>query len=269
MSRWGRIPADGKLDVRKVPDTFGVTDMKSILAILLFAGSSIAASAGLTVFAAASTTEVMKALAAAYEESGGEEIRFNFAGSGALVRQISSGAPADLFVSAHVKWMDFLEYRDLLAEDTRTVVACNSLVLIAPTGSTLTFEDFPGNLKGRLGVGDFRSVPAGAYAEAALTSLGWLDELQGRLVMGANVRTVLMYVERGEVDAGIVYRTDAMLSDKIRMVGTFPEDSHPSIVYPAACMKSAGPQARAFLDFILSDTGQAVWKKYGFTPAMR
>lgn len=259
----------GKLDVRRAPDTLGGTGMKSFLAILFFVSSAMGASAELTVFAASSTTEVMKELASAYREKTGEKIQFNLAGSGVLARQIDAGAPADLFVSAHVKWMDYLEDRQLLATDTRTAVAGNTLVLVAPRDSSLTYGSFMTNRTGRLAVGDFQSVPAGAYAEAALTSLGWMDNVQGRLVKGANVRTVLMYVEHGEVDAGIVYRTDAMLSRKVKIIGAFPDDAHPPIVYPAACLKSANPKAKAFLDFIKSDAGQAVWKKYGFAPARK
>jgi len=239
--------------------------MKCILAILLFAGSSIAASAELTVFAAASTTEVMKALAAAYTGRTGESIRFNFAGSGTLARQIEAGAPADLFISANAAWMDYLAQQELLQGGTRSDVAMNALVLIAPADSSLRYEDFPGDLKGRLAVGDFRSVPAGAYAEAVLTSLGWLDAVRDRLVKGANVRTVLMYVERGEVDAGIVYQTDAVQSERAKVIGTFPADAHPPIVYPAACLKNSAPSAKEFLTFLKSEEAQSIFKQFGFT----
>lgn len=239
--------------------------MKILVTFLSVLLVSLHASAELTVFAAASTTDVMKALAAKYKESGGEDIRFNFASSGALARQIDAGAPADVFVSANTKWMDFLEGKGLLATGTRADIACNSLVLVAPKGSTLTYAGFPANLKGRLAVGEFRSVPAGTYAEASLKKLGWLDDVQGKLVKGSNVRTVLMYVERGEVDAGIVYRTDAMQSEKVRVIGTFPAASHPPIVYPAACMKSAAPPAKAFLEFLKTETAKAIFKQYGFT----
>lgn len=255
----------GKLDVRNARYTFGGTDMKGFLAILFLLGASSVSSADLTVFAAASTTDVMTALAAGFKESSGEKIRFNFASSGALARQIDAGAPADLYVSANRKWMDFLEGNDLLLAGTRTNIACNALVLIAPKNSAMTYEGFPGNLKGMLSVGDFKSVPAGTYAEAALRSLGWLDDVQARLIKGTNVRTVLMYVERGEVDAGIVYRTDAMQSDKVKILGTFPADSHPPIVYPAACLKEGSDSAKKFLIFLKTDTAKTIIKAYGFT----
>jgi molybdate transport system substrate-binding protein len=221
--------------------------------------------AEITVFAAASTTDVMKELAEQYEKSGGATIRFNRASSGALARQIEAGAPADLFLSANTKWMNYLAEKGLLLEDTRCDLVENELVLIAPAGSTLTYEGFPGNLKGMLAVGDFKSVPAGSYAEAALKQLGWLNTVTPKLVKGNSVRTVLMYVERGEADAGIVFLTDARQSDKVKIIGTFPAETHPSIVYPAACLK-AGDSARGFLAFIRSEEASAVWEQYGFKP---
>ncbi|MBN2703060.1 MAG: molybdate ABC transporter substrate-binding protein [Pontiellaceae bacterium] len=240
--------------------------MKKILiqltAIVLF---SLRASAEIMVFSAASTTDVMKELAAGYKASGGEEVRFNFASSGDLARQIEAGAPAQLFLSANTKWMDYLAEKKLLIDDTRTNLVMNTLVLITPKNSTMTYEAFPANLKGMLAVGDFKSVPAGTYAEASLKSLGWLDKVQGKLVKGSNVRTVLMYVERGEVDAGIVYRTDAIQSDKVKITGIFPDGSHPEIVYPAACLKG-GDAAKGFLTFIQSDAAKVIWEKYGFVP---
>lgn len=220
--------------------------------------------AEVTVFAAASTTDVMNELAETFKASGGEPVRFNFASSGALARQINAGAPVDVYVSANTKWMSFLEGKGLLADGTRVDVVKNSLVLAVPTGSAMTYDGFPENLEGMLAVGDFKSVPAGTYAEASLKALGWLDDVQGKLVTGASVRTVLMYVERGETDAGIVYLTDAMQSEKVKVIGTFPEDTHPPIVYPAACMKESGASAKAFLDFIQSSAGSAIWKKHGF-----
>ena len=238
---------------------------KTITLFAVLSLLALRASAELTVFAAASTTDVMQELAEKYKAGGGEEIKFNFASSGALARQIDAGAPADLFLSANTKWMDFLAEKKLLLDETRSDLVKNALVLIAPRDSAMTYDDFPGNLKGMLSVGDFKSVPAGTYAEAALKALGWLDAATPKLVKGTNVRTVLMYVERGEADAGVVYLTDAMQSDKVKVIGTFPAESHPAIVYPVACLKT-GESARGFLDFIQSDDAKAIWKKYGFAP---
>lgn len=238
--------------------------MKKLILSVCVAVLALCCRGELTVFAAASTTDVMNELADAYEAAGGESIRFNFASSGALARQIDAGAPVDVYISANTKWVDFLEEKNLLEQGTRADIVKNSLVLAAPKDSVMTYEGFPGNLTGRLAVGDFKSVPAGSYAEASLQALGWLEDVRGRLVKGSNVRTVLMYVERGEVDAGIVYRTDAMQSEKVRILGAFPAESHPPICYPAACLKGGDESAQAFLNFIQSPEGGVIWEKYGF-----
>ncbi|WP_372808128.1 molybdate ABC transporter substrate-binding protein, partial [Pontiella sp.] len=177
------------------------TNMKT-LATLLSVLLAVAAHAAPTVFAAASTTDVMKELANAFEQSGGGPVRFNFASSGALARQIDAGAPADLFVSANGKWMDYLETKALLETGTRTDLARNSLVLVVPESSSLTFEGFPKDLKGRLAIGEPKSVPAGAYAQTALEALNQYDAVKAKLIKGKDVRTVLLYVARNEVDAG-------------------------------------------------------------------
>lgn len=219
----------------------------------------------LTIFAAASTTDVMKELAEAYETKTGTTVQFNFAASGALARQIEAGTPADVYISANTKWMDFLEEKGLLENGTRADIVKNALVLIAPQESAMTYAGFPNNLKGKLAVGDFKSVPAGSYAQAALTTLGLLDAVTDKLVKGSNVRTVLMYVERGEADAGIVYQTDAIRSKKVQLLGIFPPDSHPPIIYPAASLNGSD-SAKAFLAFIQSEETKAIWRKHGFSP---
>jgi molybdate transport system substrate-binding protein len=234
-----------------------------IFPIILFIQCTLLslASADLSIFAASSTTEAMKEIATAFKQSGGERIHFNFAGSGTLARQIDAGAPADVFISANIKWMDWLGKQAAIQKETRFNLAANSLVLIAPSGSNLTFD---GNMDGRVAVGNFKSVPAGIYAEEALTHMGWLAELRPNLVMGSNVRTVLMYVERGEVAAGIVYSSDAKASGKVLILGTFPADSHSPIVYPAAAC-SDKDSALKFLEFLKSDKAQTILHKHGFT----
>lgn len=234
--------------------------LKTFTTIIFALVLALETHADLTVFAAASLTEAMKALAADYADRGGEAVRFNFASSGALARQIDAGAPADLFVSANGKWMDWLEERKLVDKTTRFSLAGNTLAMIAPTGSDLSFD---GQISGRLAVGDFSSVPAGMYAKQALEHMGWLDALKPKLVMGSNVRTVLMYVERGEVDAGIVYASDAMASDNVKIVGTFPAESHSPIVYPvAACSGKAS--AREFLAYLKTDEAKTILENHGF-----
>lgn len=234
--------------------------MKIVFTIAFALLLALQVSAELTVFAAASTTDAMEELASKFEENGGEKIRFNFASSGTLARQIEAGAPADVFVSANAQWMDYLEAKNAIDKTSRFNAMSNSLVLIAPLGSTLAFD---GKIPGRLAVGDFNSVPAGMYAREALGQKGWLDALRPKLVMGSNVRTVLMYVERGEVSAGIVYATDAIRSEKVEIVGTFPEESHSPIVYPvAAC--TGKPETAAFLAFLKSPEAKAILKSNGF-----
>jgi molybdate transport system substrate-binding protein len=218
------------------------------------------ASAQITVFAASSTTEAMKEIGKCFTDQVGEKVRFNFASSGTLARQIEAGAPADVFVSANVKWMDYLEDKAAVEKDTRFNLATNALVLVAPKGSSLAFD---GTISGRLSVGDFKSVPAGIYAREALEHMGWIDTLKPKLVMGSNVRTVLMYVERGETVAGIVYATDAQASEKVVVIGTFPEESHSPIIYPAtAC--SEKEVTTTFMSFLKSLDAKTILRKHGF-----
>lgn len=222
------------------------------------------ARADITVFAAAGTMPAMKALARQYRAQGGETVRFNFAASGPLVRMMEQGAPADVFVSANTQWMDYVVEHHLVRPESRVDVAGTVLVLIAPLNSTLRFSDLPQGLKGRLAVGDFKSVPAGTYAREALQAMGWLDAVSGKLAVAMTVRAALMLVEHGEVDAGIVYRSVATSSDKVKIIGTFPEASHAAICFPAACTLTAGDAAREFLRFIAGPEARATWRKHGF-----
>lgn len=233
-------------------------NLNSILCLVL--ATVLSANAGTAVFAAASMADAMKELSAAYTEGGGEAVRFNFASSGALARQIEAGAPADVFVSANTEWMDWLDAKGCTESASRFDLAANTLVMISPKGSGLAFN---GKLDGRVAVGDFKSVPAGMYAKEALAHLGWLQHLRPRLVMASNVRTALLYVERGEVAAGIVYASDAKASDRVAVVGTFPPESHSPIAYPvAACSKSKA--AAGFLAYLKTDAAKAILKKHGF-----
>ncbi|VGO22424.1 Molybdate-binding periplasmic protein [Pontiella sulfatireligans] len=232
----------------------------SILLLLLMAMVIAVKADHLLVFAASSTTDAINELATAFKAEGGESIRFNFASSGTLARQIEAGAPADVFVSANAKWMDWLEGRELIEQSSRFNLASNTLVMIAPKGSLATFD---ANVQGRIATGDLKSVPAGLYAAEALRSLGWMQRLRPNLVMASNVRTALLYVERGEVAAGIVYATDAKASAKVSVIGTFPEESHSPIVYPAASC-SANSGTGPFLSFLKSNTAKQILTKYGF-----
>jgi len=225
-----------------------------------------------TVFAASSLTDALQELGADFTKSSGIPVRFSFAASSALARQIESGAPADVFFSADIEWMDYLETRHLIQSESRHDVLGNRLVLIAPASSTIDLKieanfDLGRALgAGRLATGDPDSVPVGRYARAALTSLGVWNTVASRLVRADNVRAALAFVDRGETPLGIVYETDAMIDPGVRVVDVFPEDTHPPITYPVALTTGAKSGAAQFADYARSPTAGAVFKKYGFVP---
>lgn len=233
--------------------------MKLTTTILFSLLLTVSAQAALSVFAAASTTDAMKELAAAYKAGGGGTVRFNFASSGALARQIEAGAPADVFVSANVKWMDRLEEKAAVQSGTRFNLAANSLVLTAPVGSDIQFD---GRADGKIAVGNFKSVPAGMYAKEALEHMGWYADWQPHFVQASSVRTALLYVQRGEAAAGIVYATDAKAAG-LPVIGTFPAESHSPIIYPAAAVSPKEP-ALKFLEFLKTKEAKAILKNHGF-----
>ncbi|HWA69836.1 MAG TPA: molybdate ABC transporter substrate-binding protein [Rhizomicrobium sp.] len=224
-----------------------------------------------TVFAASSLTNSLQSIAALYKAKTGATIALSFGASSTIARQIDQGAAADIFISADEDWMDFLQKNGRLADGTRSDLLGNRLVLIAPTDSKATIKiephfDLLGALQGgRLAVADPSSVPAGKYARAALTSLGVWDGISAHLAQAENVRVALEYVARGETPFGIVYATDAQEEKGVSVVATFPDNSHAPIVYPAALMKSAMPEAKAFLTFLEGPQGRAVFEKDGFT----
>lgn len=226
------------------------------------------------VFAAASTTNAVQDVIAAYGEETGKAATASFASSSTLARQIAEGAPAGVYISANPKWMDFLDEEGLLVEGSRSDLLGNDLVLIAPTetaapvtvDATLPLTDMLG-ADGRLSVGDPDHVPAGIYAQQALTALGLWETADPRLARASDVRAALALVARGETPYGIVYATDAAISDGVAVVGTFPEDSHPPITYPAALIKGADADAQAFLAFLKGDAAAAIFRRYGFSRA--
>ena len=235
------------------------------------AAATAAESSRVVVFAAASATEAVSAMADRFAALSGTEVVRSFAASSALARQIESGAPADVFISADARWMDYLAARGLIDEASRCDLLRNSLVLIAPRGSDAALELTPGAPLaralngGRLAMGDPDHVPAGLYGRQALERLGVWDEVEGRIVRSANVRAALVLVARAEAAFGIVYATDAMVTDKVRVVAAFPAGSHDAIVYPAARVRgSANPAADAFLAFLVSPEGRALAARFGF-----
>jgi len=224
------------------------------------------------VFAAASLREALTEAADLFAKAGGVKPTLSFAGSSTLARQIEQGAPADLFVSADEEWMDYLAQRRLIVPSSRKSFLGNRLVLIAPVGEPATIairKGFPlGRLLGdrRLVMADPNAVPAGRYGKAALMSLGVWDDVEKRVVGAEDVRGALALVERGEARLGVVYATDARVSSKVMVAGTFPDGSHPLISYPLALVAGRNnPAAARFRDFLLSRAGRAVFVARGFT----
>ncbi|MFZ5724577.1 MAG: molybdate ABC transporter substrate-binding protein [Pseudomonadota bacterium] len=241
-------------------------------ATLLLLSACPAAAETVTVYAAASLTDALGEIAAAYEKEHDIDVRLSFAGSGTLAKQIGNGAPAQIFVSADRNWMDHLQERNLLARDSRHDLLGNALVLIAPDGQATATElqpgfDLPASFAGRLCTGDPASVPVGIHAKQALQKLGWWNGLKQRLVGTEDVRTALAFVERGECRRGIVYRTDARVSRRVSVIGEFPAGSHAPIVYPVALLPAATPAAREFFRHLDSAAARAVFNRHGFTPA--
>ncbi len=225
----------------------------------------------LIIFAASSLTEALTEVSEAYAKTGKPKPVLSFAASSALAHQIENGAPAALFASADEEWMDYLAAHNLIVADTRTSFLGNTLVLVSPADRPLKVTIGPGFPLaaalggGKLSLADPMSVPAGKYGKAALENLGVWSAVEANVVRGDNVRNALAFVERGEAAAGIVYATDAALTKKVVVTGTFPETSHPPISYPLAIVAGHDtPAARAFRDFLLGAEAKAVYRKYGF-----
>lgn len=242
-----------------------------ILLLSLLLATPAMAQDKLVIFAAASLTDALAEVGAAYAQAGHTAPVFSFAASSSLARQIENGAPAGLFMSADEEWMDYLGTRNLIVPASRVSFLGNTLVLVVPKGESLGVTIGPnfnlaGALKGRkLALADPTGVPAGRYARAALESLGAWKTAEPFVVRADNVRAALTFVERKEAAAGIIYATDAALTDKVAVAGTFPANSHPPISYPVAIVaKNDGPEARAFRDFLLSDGAKSIYRKYGF-----
>lgn len=222
--------------------------------------------------AAASLQESLTAAAQAWASRGHPQPVLSFGASSALARQIEAGAPADLFISADEDWMNYLQGKQLLRPGSRASFLGNQLVLIAPWGSRLNLPIRPGFPlaralgSGRLAVADPSAVPAGKYAKAALIALGVWTSVEAKLAPAENVRAALAFVERGETPLGIVYRTDALASNKVKILGQFPPASHPPISYPVATVRtSTKPEAEAFRRFLVSPAAAAIFRRFGFS----
>jgi molybdate transport system substrate-binding protein len=238
---------------------------------LLAASMCVHAEQPVRVFAAASLTNALNDVGTAWKNAGHPLPSLAYAASSALARQIDSGAPADVFASADLTWMNFLDERARIVPGSRVDLIGNELVLIAPKGRPVSVKmkqgfDLASAFTGKLCTGEPGAVPVGIYAQQSLRNLGWWDSLQGRVVGTDDARTALAFVERGECPLGIVYATDAQISDKVDVVARFPESTHEPIVYPAALVKGARADARAFLTFMTtSPEAAAIYARYGFT----
>lgn len=240
------------------------------LFLLVVATLRLAAAESITVFAAASTTDTMQAVAKAYEAERHVTVTCSFASSSTLAKQIENGAPADLFLSADQKWMDHLAKKQAIVAASRVDLLANTLVLVAPVGKAAKVTVEKGfaigeAFSGRLAIGDPTNVPAGIYAKEAFTNLGWWEALSGRLAPAADVRAALKLVELGETDLGVVYATDAKASAKVTTLAAIPEALHVPIRYPIALTTMAKPAAAAFLVYLQSPAGRAVFIQAGFS----
>jgi molybdate transport system substrate-binding protein len=251
-----------------------------VLAAAGVAGESSPASQApptLLVFAASSLQTVIDTMTPELQRGASVTLKTSYAASSALARQIESGAPADLFISADLEWMDYLQSRKAIKPDTRVNLAGNRLVLIAPAASTTVLPIGPrfglasALGAGRLAVADPSAVPAGKYARAALEYLGVWTAVESRLAPAENVRAALLLVSRGETPLGIVYRTDALADRSVRIVDTFPAETHAPVVYPAA-VTVAAPQASAasrVLAWLRSDAARRVFGAQGFDVSVK
>jgi molybdate transport system substrate-binding protein len=244
---------------------------RAFLFLFLALSSSLMKADDLTVFAAASLTDVLKEIAVGYEKTDGDQIAFNFAASGILEIQIRHGAPADLFFSADEAKMNDLAKDDLLQPGTRRDLLANSLVIVVPADSPVVMSS-PAALADpairRIALGETHIVPAGIYAEEYLRKIGLWERIAPRVVPLENVRAALAAVETGNVDAGIVYKTDALLSHRVRIAYEVPAAQGPSIVYPAALVKGTKHEEEAakFLAYLAGPEAGRIFARYGFVP---
>ncbi|UWU85096.1 molybdate ABC transporter substrate-binding protein [Bradyrhizobium yuanmingense] len=244
-------------------------------AFVILAGTAVAPAAAedktITVFAAASMKNALDEIDAAYTARTGVKFSVSYAASSVLAKQIEQGAPADVFVSADTDWMDYAIAKKTINEPSRVNLLGNSIVLIAPKDSKIDSVTIAPGFDlaklagdGRIATGDVRSVPAGKYAKAALEKLGAWQAAEPKFAMAESVRAALTLVARGEAVLGIVYSTDAKVEPGVKIVGTFPADSHPAIIYPVAATSTAKPEANGYLAFLRSAAAKAILEKYGF-----
>ena len=246
-------------------------------AVVLIAGWSTPAAAqprDVLVFAAASLKNALDEIASRYRQETGNRLVVSYAASSALARQIEAGAPADIFISADRDWIDYLAQRKLVRTETQTNLVGNRLVLVAPRDRAVTLTVGPGFPLaqaldgGRLAMADVSSVPAGKYGRAALQALGIWSSVERRLAQAENVRAALLLVSRGEAPLGVVYQSDAAAERNVKIIGIFPLNTHPPIVYPAALTAASAHAAAAeALAYLGSAAARSLFEKHGFSTA--
>ena len=245
------------------------------LAFTLLCGSAwspaLAQDRSLTIFAAASMKNALDDVDAAYTAKTGVKVMASYAASSTLAKQIEQGAPADVFVSADTDWMDYATGKKTINEPTRVNLLGNSIVLIAPKDSRIDHVAIGKGFDlaklagdGKIATGDVKAVPVGKYAKAALEKLGAWQTAEPKFAMAESVRAALALVARGEAVLGIVYSTDAKVEPGVKIVGTFPADSHPPIIYPVAATATAKPDTSGYLAFLRTSAAKALFDKYGF-----
>jgi len=248
------------------------------VACLMIAASlpATAQQKSLTVFAAASLKNALDDINAAYTAKSGFKVAASYAASSALAKQLEQGAPADMFASADIEWMEYATQKKSIKGGTRVDLLGNKLVLIAPKDSDIsTVQIGPGfDLAGlagdgRIATGDVASVPVGKYAKAALEKLGSWNAAQGKFAMAENVRAALILVARKEAVLGIVYETDAKVEPGVKIVAAFPQDAYPPVIYPFALTATAKPETADYLAFVRSAASKTIFEKYGFTVLIR
>ncbi len=243
----------------------------AVLAIALTGHCAAAQQHSITVFAAASMKNALDDVDAAFSKTSGVKVVASYDASSALIKQIDAGAPADIFLSADLKWMDYAAQKKLIKNDSRVNLLGNTLVLIAPKDSKIgnviiapgfDLAKLAGD--GRVATGDVKAVPVGIYAKEALQQLGVWTSVEPKMAMTQNVRAALILVARGEAPLGIVYSTDAKVEPGVKIVGTFPENTHPPIIYPVAATVNAKPGTAAYLAFLRSAAARTIFERYGF-----
>jgi len=261
--------------MRSAPHSIGrlaKAGLFGLLAMCVLAGGAMAQTRDVVVFAAASLKNALDDASASWTRETGKRITVSYAASNVLAKQIEAGAPADLFVSADLDWMEYAASRGLIKAESRVNLLGNTLVLVAPKGSPTQVPLRPGidlaSILGgsRLAMGHVDAVPAGKYGKAALEYLGAWVGVKDKVAQADNVRAALLLVSRGEAPLGIVYKTDAVADPNVSIVATFPQESHPPIVYPVALTKeSTNPDAAAFLAFLRTDKAKPFFQRQGFT----